>query len=470
MAERPQAGLEWQVLEHKSKLQYDPTPWKGVIEAARGRIDRLRKRDADLRLLDRRGRTLANRHVEVVQTDSDFLWGFCGWSWLTAMADGSFWRPPFEHRRRLLCDLFNSVNLMHYWAERHCTDASTSEEYQGYPTYDNLERMVDWAIAHGLTPKGHPLYWPVPKALPAWLAKYDYETRRRFLEVRIRTITGRFRGRIRLYDAVNEMMWEPTLRHTAERHWPHIEPVEAIADEAADVLGWARQEDPDARYVLNEYGLRAGDATAVPEKANDGSTVTRDGQLKRFIDMARCLVDRGSPPDALGLQTPAGEWGDHDLETATYDAIGERTGLPVHITEFRPSDGRLEKAGVPHDEVIAQLAEYLANCVTCAFGNEHVEAFYFWGDCRLIEGRGGHDPHGRFPTGVYERLHDLLRRQWRTREQRTTDADGRLRFRGFTGSYELRVRRGGGQISGFPLYMPRTLRGGLTAELRLDVD
>jgi GH35 family endo-1,4-beta-xylanase len=465
---RPQAGLEWQLLEQKKKDLYDPTHAKSTIEAARGRIDSLRRRDVDLCLLDRQGRPLAGREVQVVQTDSDFLWGFCGWRWLAAMADGSFHRPPFEHRRRLFAELFNSINLMHYWAEKHCTDAPTSEEYQGCPTYDVLDRMVDWAVAHGLTPKGHPLYWPVPKALPDWLGKYDYQTRRRFLEVRIRTIAARFRGRIRLYDAVNEMMWEPTMLHTAERHWPHIEPVEAIADEAADVLQWARQEDPDARYTLNEYGLRAGDPTPIPYVANDGTTVTRASQLERFIAMGRCLVDRGTPPDAMGLQTPAGDWNDHDLEVATYDAVGTRTGLPVHITEMRPGEERLEKAGMPPDEAAAMLAEYLENTFVCAFGNGHVEAYYLWSDCRLIGGRGGHND-GRFPTVVYERLHSLLRRQWRTNETLRTDADGRVRFRGFTGRYQLRVRRPGGQATGFAMDLPRTLVGGLKAEMKLDV-
>ena len=449
-------GEEWRSLE-TSRGGYDPDKWSDLVAQAEADIDSIRKREARVRLLDRAGRPLAGQRVRIVQTRSDFLWGFSAWGYVNQMEAGTFDLTVNQHCRRLTRELLNSANIMHYWAEKHCTNAPVSEEYQGCVDYDVLGRVVDWANAHGLTPKGHPLYWPVPKALPNWLEKYDYETRMRFLEVRIRQITSRFKGRIKVYDAVNEMIWEPTLQHTAERHWPHIAPVEAIADEAAAVMGWAREEDPDACYTLNEYGIASGDRSVIPSPGSDGSTVTRHGQFERYVALIQELIRRGQAPDAMGWQTPPGDW-DHQCQADTYNALGEATGLPVHITEFRAGSNGREKADMPVEQVRACLAEYLANTITVAFGNPHVEGFYLWGDHHMFDGRK--------PTVVYERLHELIRSRWMTDTEATTDDQGRVEFRGFTGEYSLRLDRGGNHTSGAKLALPHTCAGA-DVELRL---
>jgi len=183
--------------------------WPAGTDAA---IERNRKRDAHWRLVDRGGRPLAHRKVRVEQRASSFTWGFNSWSWMNAMEHGRFFTMPERHQREARMALFNSIILLHYWAEKTPQDAPVSEEYQGEIDYDLLDRMVDWSRGHGLRCKGHPLFWPVPKALPEWLGKYDLATRWKFVEVRIRQITARFRGRISQYDISNEMLWEPLWR------------------------------------------------------------------------------------------------------------------------------------------------------------------------------------------------------------------------------------------------------------------
>ena len=44
--------------------------------------------------------------------------------------------------------------------------------------------------------KGHPLFWSIPKCVPDWVLKYDYATRMKFAEVRVRNLVAAQRGQI----------------------------------------------------------------------------------------------------------------------------------------------------------------------------------------------------------------------------------------------------------------------------------
>jgi GH35 family endo-1,4-beta-xylanase len=458
MGEAAPRAEEWRILDQTEG--YKAEKWQAQLAAARDNVETLRKRDVRLRLTDRRGRPLAQRPVRIVQTNSDFLWGFCGWHLLNSFRDGSWREAPRDRERRLLAELFNAVNLMLYWVELHCDNAPSSEEYQGWPDYENLQQGVDWANAQGLAAKGHPIFWAVEKAVPEWLRRYDHQTKLKFLEVRVRSLTARFRHRIRLYDAINEALWEPTLQHTHVRHWPHLEPIPDIAEYIEQVLRWARDEDPDAAYLLNDYGVCFNDRREIPIKANDGTTVTRHEQLQRYVRLAQHLLERGSGPDALGVQGHTEGWGHHDWQTATYDTLGEATGLPVHITEFWAHTRHLEESGMPEDEIHSRLCEYLENFLTCAFGNRHVEAFFFWGGQDQLFKRSR-------PTKVYHFLRELIRKRWRTELETRTDNDGRLAFRGFCGEYRARLERGPGHPTGHLFRVPAAFPKDVSLDLQL---
>ena len=139
------------------------------------------------------------------------------------------------------------------------------------------------------------------------------------------------------------------MAHTHERHWPHVEEIGTIADDHARLMGWAREEDPDAVYLLNEYGLLAGDRDPMPVKDQKGREVTRHQQLERYVKLVHAMIERDQAPDALGLQTTPGEWSGLRAFMKTVEAMGG-TGLPVHITEFRPNLKPLQESGLPAEE------------------------------------------------------------------------------------------------------------------------
>lgn len=427
-------GEEWQTFEYKRE-GVDDQSWRSLADGTDAAIAKHRQREAVWRLVDRRGQALANRKVCVEQVESAFTWGFNSWGWMNQMANDQWDRMPTVHRRKVFLELFNSIVLLHYWAETTPEDAPVSEEYQGEIDYDLLDEMATWCLGNGLRCKGHPLFWQVPKALPKWLGKYDLETRWKFVEVRIRQICSRFKGRISSYDLSNEMMWEPVLAHTEGRHWPHVEDTAIIADDHARLLGWAREEDPDAVYLLNEYGLLAGDRDPMPVKDQSGREVTRHRQLERFVELVRAMSERDQSPDAVGLQTTPGEWSGLAAFMKTLEALAG-TGLPVHVTEFRPNTKVLENSDLDAAGREQLLADYVETVYRACYARPDVEAFYLWDTKWLF--------NGRKPTETWRRLHGLIRERWMTRTEAETDTDGVLRFTGFHGTYSLRLARARG--------------------------
>ena len=440
---------------------YRPEEWQDFIATRRERIQRFRQRDVTVRLVDRAGQPLARRPVQAVQTGSDFLWGFSGWGVLNSFRDGSCVKEDAERSRYNLAALFNSVNLMHYWVEKHCSRAPVSEEYQGFPNYDNIQQGVDWALTHNLVPKGHPIFWPVPKAIPAWLYKYDAATRMKFLEIRVRTLTARFRNKIKLYDAINEMLWEPPLTIVEQRHWPHITPTDQMVEYIEPVLRWAREEDPDARYLLNDYGVSVGHTEEITVPTNTGGKINRHQQAHRYHALVQALQKIGAAPDAVGIQGLCFGWGAHDKDEATLDLLGTQTGLPVIITEFGSPGNQLEalkKAGAKPDQIVQRLGDYVENTLITCFAHPSCEGFYFWYLGEYILSESGH------PTAFYQRLHDLIHKQWRTNATLCTDAQGVVKFRGFCGSYRLRLL-GDRHPRGIGFHLPETSRGATKLEL-----
>ena len=425
-------GEEWRTFGGAANA--GPFRDDGVVEQARANIERYRKADGRLRLTDARGRPLAGAPVEIELRTHEFLFGCEVWELDALIRDGRGASDRARAWRRRFADVFNASTNLCYWTERPRNDASKTEEYPGEPRLDNFAATVEWSLAQGLTAKGHPLFWSIPKCIPEWALRHDTATLMKFAEARVRGLVARFRGRIRLWDAVNEPLWEAAPANLARRQWPHIEPIPAMADYIAEVLRWCREEDSDALFLVNDYGLEGGEELA--REGSDGSRVTPASQRRRFLELFEALERRGATPDALGLQSHTAGWLPPSAQWAVYDEMA-RAGRPLHITEFW---ARLDEAPAacetPEAKRRAQ-ADYTAQYLTCAFGHPAVAAFFFWDFMKdAVEWLGPFSGHE--PTPLYEAVRHLIREEWHTRVRTTTDAEGRVAFRGFLGEYAVR--------------------------------
>lgn len=411
-------GEEWRRIHDADKGEFAALPPDAeVLAEARRGIERHRKADVTLRMVDAAGCPRKGQPVRIVQTAHHTVFGCCAGS-TAARAAAS---PAEAARARHFLGLFNGTHAKCYWDEKW---HQPIEKQQGVRVLGEFLGEVDWGCAHGLAVRGHPLVWTVDKAVPRWMRRYDYERQLRFLEHHVRSLIAAAGGRIHTWDLVNEMLWEPSLRHLPQRDWPHIEPIDEIADYIVPAMNWAREEDPDACYCLNDYGL---EVTYTPLKG-----VTAAMQRRRMVELVEALRQRGATPGAIGTQAHIGKWFPMAVVAKTLADLA-RAGVPLHVSEFW---GELRDHPNPEGRSPAQLEEdraaYIAAYYTVAFGTPQVQQICYWGDEAFFD-RGGWTT-----TRSYDALRDLIRRQWWTDTEVAADADGVLRTRVFHGDHAIR--------------------------------
>ncbi len=175
-------------------LFFTPGANGGAMSNTSDSIRRIRMREVEIQLLDHLGNPLKNKSVEVLQTKHSFLFGDCNPNMNSMYRMGQAAAEKLDVYRKLFSGTLNAVNSTCYWTERPKNNMAKTEAFQGEFKLDGFSDTVDWGIANGLTVKGHPLFWTVPKAVPDWMSKYDYPTKLKFLEVRLRSLVGRFKG------------------------------------------------------------------------------------------------------------------------------------------------------------------------------------------------------------------------------------------------------------------------------------
>ncbi len=443
--------------------QYDPSSFAVELDSARSRIRKIRCQDAELFLVDYEGRPIPNLRVEVIQNRSSFCWGDQLWGLDALLRNGFADSDRVRHFTRRFTECLNSANCLTYWTEAPRNDGPKHMEFQGEDRMDGFAAQVDWAIANGLVPKGHPIFWSIDKAYPEWLKRYPMETQWKFIEVRVRNLVSRFKGKVKLWDVVNEPMWEAAPKNLPHRNWPHLESVDDICEYVIPVLRWAREEDPDARFIVNDYGMELdSDGHTIQDKS--GKVITAKMQRDRFTALFKRLRDDGACPDGLGMQAHTGSWMDPATQNRILDEFSEAR-VPLHYTEFWADNKHLLAAGLDPGVADEMRAEYVANVMTVAFAHPAVESFYFWGELtRGFRFKSDHNSDGlpsssHTPSAVYWRVQELLRKEWMTRETLTSDSDGRVRFRGFYGDYSLRYAVGTDMPSGVTFSLSRDSEG-----------
>lgn len=410
-------GEEWRLIHDLDRAEFAALPSDAeVLAEARRGIEQHRKAALALRLTDAAGRPLAGQRVRIVQTRHHTVFGCCVGSTAARVAAS----PAEAARAQHFLALFNGTHAKCYWDEKW---HQPIEKHQGRREMHEFLAELDWGCANGLAVRGHPLVWTVDKAVPQWMRRYGYDQQLRFLEHHVRSLIAAAGKRIRTWDLVNEMLWEPSLRHLPQRDWPHLEAIEEMADYIAPATRWAREEDPEACYCLNDYGL---EVTYTPLKG-----VTAAQQRRRFVDLVQALRARGAAPGAIGTQAHIGKWFPMAVVARTFSDLA-RAGVPIHVSEFW---GELRDHPSPEGRSAEQLeddrAAYLAAYYTVAFGTPQVEQISYWGD-EAFFARGGW-----VTTRSYAVLHDLIRKQWWTDTEATADSDGVLKARVFHGDHVL---------------------------------
>ncbi|MFA4945819.1 MAG: endo-1,4-beta-xylanase [Lentisphaeria bacterium] len=300
--------------------------------------------------------------------------------------------------------------------------------------------------------RGHVLVWPTVHRLPKALKeKVTAEPGRLGEMVRNHIIeeVSAFKPWIHDWDVTNET--------DVNRDFMDTLGPEAMA-------GWyrtARAAAPEAMLTFNEpaFGPAGMEIGSFPERL-------LTSQCRGWVDY---LIQQGAPLDALGAQAHgapvgkefAGKTGPEGL-WAYFDHLAERYGKKLQYTELDVAIG-----DSTDPDQLAYQADLLRDSMTVAFAHPAFIAITQWG---FWEG-AHHAPSAALWTRDWQlkpngkAYLDLVFKQWWTKADLTTSAEGRCTLRAFYGDYEIRATAGGKEQTVTCRFAP-----GTAAPVRLRLD
>lgn len=373
-------------------------------DAALGRIERVRKADLRVRVVDAQGRAVVGAQVEAKMTRHAFRFG-------TAVASGAFWTtdsPTTQKYKEIAARNFNTITFENgmKWAQQSPAQLAINAD------------ILAWAKANRIEVRGHNLVWGSFRFSPREvdgkkLADMTPSELRAAIEAHVRDYVRRYKGQVYVWDVVNEAVAERDL-------WERVG-----WDEFARVFQIVREEDPQVLLAYNDYKL---------------FHVENETEWLKEKEVLQKLVDAGVPLDVAGEQAHLGlPLIPISTVLSNLDELGHYAKA-IEITEF--------DLGVRDD---AAQATYLRDFMTACFSNPQVVSFVQWGFWEGAHWRaqeGGHLVRRDFSfRPAMDAYRDLVYKQWWTNAQGKTDARGSFSTRGFKGDYSLTVRANGKTVT-----------------------
>jgi GH35 family endo-1,4-beta-xylanase len=221
---------------------------------------------------------------------------------------------------------------------------------RGQYNFSKFDRLVEFAEENDMVIHGHALIWH--SCSPEWLESGEW-TREEAIEIlheHITTVVGRYKGRIKYWDVVNEAFDNSRLRDTV---WSRT-----IGEEYIEMaFQFAHEADPDALLLYNDYG-----AEQMNPKAD------------RIYRMAEDFVARDIPIHGIGMQSH------FDLGRIQFDSVAQNMarlnelGLEVQFTEID-----IKYIGENDDEILRQQAQDYYHLLETCLDAENCTAFIVWG-------------------------------------------------------------------------------------------
>ena len=178
------------------------------------------------------------------------------------------------------------------------------------PNFDRTDRIAAFAQSNGMAMHGHTLIW-YSQGKEAF-AGLDNAAFDRAFDGYIAAVAGRYRGKVRSWDVVNEPILDDGSA-MRDCHWSQRYGQDGYILRAFEK---ARIADPEAVLFLNEYNQES-----VPAKG------------AQFLKLVERLLKAGCPLQGLGLQShlwidiPEGVLAAYMREVAQF-------GLPIHVSEL----------------------------------------------------------------------------------------------------------------------------------------
>jgi endo-1,4-beta-xylanase len=230
--------------------------------------------------------------------------------------------------------------------------------------FTDADSLVAFADAHGMKVRGHNFVWH--EALPRWFAAtVNKDNAQKFLVDHIRTVGGRYKGKIHSWDVVNEAIWIPDGRPDGLRSsspW-----FEMLGPGYIDLaFRTAREADPTALLTYNDYSIEYDSEEQGKKRA-------------AVLGLLRRMKADHVPLDALGIQSHVHAVSKDGFSKGVRELLdgAKALGLQVFVTELDVNDDAVATEDMTErDQIVADV--YRNYLTTSLYGTE-VKAVLTWG-------------------------------------------------------------------------------------------
>jgi GH35 family endo-1,4-beta-xylanase/enterochelin esterase-like enzyme len=243
--------------------------------------------------------------------------------------------------------------------------------------FERADALVKWCTDRNIAIHGHTLVWHAQTE--NWFFRDgDRQVVTQRMRDHISTLVGRYQGKIRSWDVVNEAINDGGNAQTAQtENLRNSSWLQAVGPEFLTLaFKFAHEADPDAELYYNDYGIEVG-----PKHASS-------------LVLLKRLIEDGAPIHGVGIQ---GHWSTSNIPYAALDrAISNfaSLGLKVSITEldvtirgaaggqFGPGfRGRRSEGGTPPspDDLQAQADAYARLFAIFIKHQDVLDRITFWG-------------------------------------------------------------------------------------------
>jgi len=398
---------------------------QALVEKAQADIERYRKSNITITVVDENGRPLEGVEVAFNQTDHNFLFGF---------EDSENYL--FDTPRIMREAGFNLFVTNPIWAE---VEPRVHEYFWNSTELQHLEDLRNM----GFRIEATPVVYHDPVLSPSFLSRMspqdvENETLDYVAEL-LRKIPD-----AQIYELSNEANWNYM------RAGLSIDEYVRMIDQAASMI---RAVQPNATLLVNTSNT-----------LGEAPWLEYDYPDLRPYDWYRLLISRNVDIDAVGAQFRPGYFSLEPNDFARnsvpslmqvsgtldrFAALGKR----VHIAEFAVPSRQLPevKRYGTSDWNDAVQAAYVEGFYTLMFSKPIADSIVWWFigtgfptpdeaiGPRPFESAGS----SLIPKPSYYVLKDLITNRWSTRGMGVTDADGSVRISGFSGVYNLTISGNG---------------------------
>ncbi|MFT4153204.1 endo-1,4-beta-xylanase [Parafilimonas sp.] len=409
---------------------YNPAD-RSWVKAANDRIEKYRKADLNIKVIDKNGKPVSNASVTIHQESSAFIFGSAVASkWLLSQnADG-------EKYRDIVKSHYNEVVL-----ENDLKWNAWNNNPKSSANMQRTLKALHWLNDNNIKVRGHYLAWAPIKSFSYYgssLTQQQYDNPAEYktqLLDHIRDIITQTKGLITEWDAINHIV---TTHQEGQINIPFSSKKMLLPDYVGNdiysqVFRVAREAAPDETLFVNEQILPSD----VTQSFND-----------TYFQKIKELQTQGLKVGGIGFM---GHFKNTTLPSINnLHGIFEqfaRLNIPIKVTEFDVRFGNKNQAYKQSAAELNLQAQFTEDFLRLAFSEPAVTGVVMWG---FWEGSDWYPSAALYnkdwsvkPNG--ESWDKLVLHEWRTNLTANTNENGQVNASGFLGNYTVSVKTSDGK-------------------------